>query len=54
MPRKVDLRLYRYHNHLDRNIKNDEWTLEEENLLFDMQDEMGNKWALISSKLPGR
>lgn len=23
-------------------------------MLFAMQDEVGNKWALISSKLPGR
>lgn len=44
----------RYHNHLDKNINNEEWSLEEEDKLFEMQDRLGNKWALISSKLPGR
>jgi hypothetical protein len=41
----------RYHNHLDHNINNSEWTPQEEDRLFNLQDEVGNKWALISSKL---
>ena len=28
----------RYHNHLDKNISSEEWTLEEENKLFSLQD----------------
>jgi hypothetical protein len=45
---------FRYHNHLDKNITNSEWSRQEEELLYNMQDDIGNKWALISSKLPGR
>jgi hypothetical protein len=54
MPRKVRASPRRYHNHLDKNINNAEWSAEEEQRLFDLQDEIGNKWALISNKLPGR
>lgn len=54
MSREVPLPYPRYHNHLDRNISNEEWKVEEENQLFEMQDDVGNKWALIASKLPGR
>lgn len=46
--------LGRYHNHLDHAITNTDWTPEEERLLFEMQEMIGNKWALISNRLPGR
>jgi hypothetical protein len=44
----------RYHNNLDRNITTSEWSPEEDELLFVLHDEVGNKWTLISSRLPGR
>lgn len=44
----------RYHNHLDVNINTAEWTPSEEEQLFSLQDELGNKWKLIASSLPGR
>jgi hypothetical protein len=39
---------------LDRNITTSEWSPEEDELLFVLHDEVGNKWTLISSRLPGR
>ena len=45
---------YRYHNHLAGHITTADWTEAEECRMFEMQSELGNKWALISSQLPGR
>ena len=44
----------RWHNHLDPIVKKDNWTEEEENILFNKQLEYGNKWSDISKYLPGR
>ena len=55
MSRKVKIGdHFRYHNHLDSMIMHSEWTKEEEDLMKRMHDEVGNKWAIISKKLPGR
>ena len=44
----------RWHNHLDPNVNKDNWTEEEENILFNKHMEYGNKWSDISKYLPGR
>ena len=44
----------RWHNHLDPIVNKDNWTEEEENILFSKHLEYGNKWSDISKYLPGR
>ena len=51
---KVLLTLFRYHNHLDGSIRALDWGLAEEDVLFRLHGEVGNKWSLIAQQLPGR
>ncbi|KAK9127927.1 hypothetical protein Syun_016724 [Stephania yunnanensis] len=44
----------RWHNHLRPDIKKDTWSEEEERLLVDAHEKVGNKWAEIAKKIPGR
>lgn len=44
----------RWHNHLDPIVNKENWTEEEENILFTKHLEYGNKWSDISKFLPGR
>ena len=44
----------RWHNHLDPVVNKENWTEEEENILFSKHLEYGNKWSDISKFLPGR
>ncbi|GMJ03377.1 PLANT GROWTH ACTIVATOR 37, myb domain protein 118 [Hibiscus trionum] len=44
----------RWHNHLRPDIKKDSWSEEEEMILIAAHREMGNKWAEIVKRLPGR
>jgi hypothetical protein len=44
----------RWHNQLDPNIKSEPWSAEEEQQLFDLHNQYGNRWAKISELLPGR
>jgi hypothetical protein len=44
----------RWYNHLNPNIKKEPWSEEEERILMETQEQMGNKWAEISKMLPGR
>ena len=44
----------RWHNHLDPIVNKENWTEEEENILFNKHLEYGNKWSDISKYLPGR
>ena len=43
----------RFYNHLQSNKKED-WTLEEERILFSKNMVLGNKWTDIAKFLPGR
>ena len=44
----------RWTGHLDPKVDKLPWTLQEELELFEGHKELGNKWALIAQRLPGR
>ena len=44
----------RWNKYLNPNLKTDEWTKEEEELLMSKVKEFGTKWKLLSSFFPGR
>ncbi|XP_028772293.1 transcription factor MYB98 [Neltuma alba] len=44
----------RWHNHLRPDIRKEAWTEEEDMILIEAHREVGNKWAEIARRLPGR
>ncbi|KAH0466496.1 hypothetical protein IEQ34_003734 [Dendrobium chrysotoxum] len=44
----------RWANHLRPNLKKGSFSREEENLIIQLHAELGNKWAQMATKLPGR
>ena len=44
----------RWRNHLDPDVNRNPWTEEEDNILIEMHDKIGNQWVKIAEYLPGR
>ncbi|PWA74420.1 homeodomain-like protein [Artemisia annua] len=44
----------RWVNYLRPDMKHGNFTLEEDNIILDMHNKLGNKWSAIARKLPGR
>ncbi|XP_039013964.1 transcription factor MYB98-like [Hibiscus syriacus] len=55
LPRRIGKQCReRWHNHLRPHIKKDKWSEEEDKVLIQAHMEIGNKWAEIAKRLPGR
>lgn len=44
----------RWYNHLNPDIKKDAWSPEEDRIIIASHEELGNKWAQIAARIPGR
>ena len=44
----------RWYYHLSPDIKKTEWTEEEDIVIVDLHQKLGNRWALMAKELPGR
>ena len=44
----------RYATHIDLSFQREEWTYEDEQRMVQLHNELGNKWAVMGSKLSGR
>jgi hypothetical protein len=43
-----------YENHINTETAKVEWTIEEELLLIQFHNDIGNKWSVIAQKIPGK
>lgn len=44
----------RWRNHLDPEVNRDPWTQDEDNILIELHEKLGNQWVKIAESLPGR
>lgn len=51
---KVELGLLRYTGHIDTSHPKEDWTQPDEQTMFQLHNELGNKWAIIGTKLGGK
>jgi sugar phosphate isomerase/epimerase len=54
MQRKVSLKLPRYITYINPSHPKEEWSFADEQRMFDLHNDLGNKWAVIGAKLAGR
>lgn len=45
---------FSYENHINTETAKVEWTIEEELLLIQYHNDIGNKWSVIAQKIPGK
>ena len=48
------MRVCSWHNHLNPDIRKTPWTEEEDRIILEKHEILGNQWAKIAEYLPGR
>lgn len=54
MQRKVSITIPRYITYINPSHPKEEWSFADEQRMFDLHNDLGNKWAVIGAKLAGR